>query len=500
MKSNTYLALGNAIAASLLLSACSDNQEQQIDTKTQAVSDVRQLINSNQIIPFSSQNLSHIPSIDSPIAQLGKQLFFAKSLSGNMDTACASCHHPVLGGGDDLSLSIGVDAVNPSLLGPGRVHASDAMHFDGGPTVPRNAPTTFNIALYNEVMFHDGRVESLAEQHAPNGQNTPIRTPDSPFNSADLQSGANLAAAQARFPVTSKEEMRGFDFAVGETNAVLRDMLASRLRGETGELGDFDWYQAFANAMNSPAGTPAEELVTFNNIAFALGEYERSQIFINSPWNQFVAGDDNALSEEALRGAKLFFNTPENGGFNCASCHSGAFMTDEKFHVVALPQVGRGKGNGDFGDDDFGRYRETKLDDDKYAFRTPHLLNVTATGPWGHNGAYTSLTDIVKHHLNPAQMLESYNPDGIQPGIQASNWQYNAALALEQLTRLRSEGKAKLQDISYTSEQLDDLMTFLAALTDPCVEDANCLAPWIPTSADNIDGTLLNAEFATSHK
>ena len=94
-----------------------------------------------------------LPAIDEPKAQLGKKLFFTKGLGGDDDSACVTCHHPMLGGGDDLSLPIGVGAVTPDLLGPGRAHDVNAVggEFDGGPTVPRNAPTTFNIALWDQA-------------------------------------------------------------------------------------------------------------------------------------------------------------------------------------------------------------------------------------------------------------------------------------------------------------------------------------------------------------
>ena len=43
-----------------------------------------------------------------------------------------------------------------------------------------------------------------------------------------------------------------------------------------------------------------------------------------------------------------------------------------------------------------------------FKFRTPSLRNVTATGPWGHSGAYTSLEEVIRHHLNPVQSLHQY--------------------------------------------------------------------------------------------
>ena len=65
-----------------------------------------------------------VPEIGEPVVQLGKALFFSTALGGEGDTACVSCHHPVLGGGDGLSLPVGVHAVDlngeldSALIGP----------------------------------------------------------------------------------------------------------------------------------------------------------------------------------------------------------------------------------------------------------------------------------------------------------------------------------------------------------------------------------------------
>ena len=158
-------------------------------------------------------------------------------LGGDSDSACVTCHHPSLGGGDNLSLSIGVGAEIPDLLGPGRFHNSTATNYDGGPTVPRNAPTTFNIAIWDQALFHDGRVESLGKTPGANGDDgLGIRTPDSDFGVADPNAGATLAAAQSRFPVTSAEEMRGFIFEADNSNDAVRTSLVDKLT----DAGDWE--------------------------------------------------------------------------------------------------------------------------------------------------------------------------------------------------------------------------------------------------------------------
>jgi len=441
-----------------------------------------------------------LPSITDAKAQLGMKLFFTKALGGDRDSACVTCHHPTLGGGDDLALPIGVDAETPDLLGPGRFHSIAGDHFDGGPTVPRNAPTTFNLGMWDSVLFHDGRVESIsgaANQMGADEQG--IRTPDSGFGVADAQvaSGLTLAAAQARFPVTSPEEMKNFGNFDGISNAEVRTNLEQIIGDNGSPLGGLlavnQWLVEFQDGFVSPTGT-AEELITFTNISDAIADYENSQVFVDTAWKAFVEGDDNAISSAAKVGAQLFFNSVADGGANCASCHSGDFFTDEGFHVVAMPQIGRGKGNGPNGTDDFGRFRESGETVDMYAFRTPSLLNTSATGPWGHAGGYSTLTETVKHHLNPQMALDNYDFLQIDPNIQAVDMKENTQLAVDQIVANRAAGITSIEDVSLDDAQVKFLVEFLLTLTDPCVEDRVCIGQWVPDASDtNPDALRINA-------
>lgn len=416
-----------------------------------------------------------IPDKNDSIVTLGKRLFFSKSLSGNRDTACVSCHHPQLGGGDNLSLPIGVDAVLPDLLGPGRLHRSDAEEYDGGPSVPRNAPTTFNVAAWNTFLFHDGRAEGK--------EDGTIRTPDMPFNQGDPLSGRNLVHAQARFPVTSKEEMKGFAHD-DKNNQQIREFLAQRLGGYGNGIGllpdTFYWQRQFRVGFNQPTAS-SETLITEQNISFALGEYQRSQVFVSNPWQRYVQGETQVLSESAKRGALLFFQDKEKGGVGCSTCHSGDFFTDEGFHNIGIPQIGRGKGDGD-GSGDFGRFRETGDELDKFAIRTPSLLNVEMTGPWGHSGAYTTLGGVVRHHLQPQQSVSDYNTSQLgQLGIQnLDKLQRNTQAALD-------HSNFALSNQEFTNQDVSDLVNFLKTLTDPCTKAASCLSPWVLGKDDDPD-------------
>ena len=187
----------------LVLVGCSDCAEDD-SCKMSLDDDLHSLIKTHNLKADPTQGLT-LPSINDDKAQLGMKLFFSKALGGAKDSACVTCHHPVLGGGDNLSLPIGIESIDPDQLGEGRTYDPSGIYYDHGDAlVPRNAPSTYNIALWKRALFWDGRVENVLQ----NGKVVGIRTPDSAFDTPDPKAGANLAVAQARFPVTSRDEMR----------------------------------------------------------------------------------------------------------------------------------------------------------------------------------------------------------------------------------------------------------------------------------------------------
>lgn len=437
-----------------------------------------------------------VPNITSPAAQLGKKLFFSKSLGGGLDTACASCHHPTLGGADELALPIGVEAVQPEVLGNGRVNSG------GLPFVPRNSPTIFNTVLWDTGLFWDSRIESLGKETGENGAASGISTPDSGFGISDVNAGVNLATAQARFPVTSTDEMKTDSFENGSSNDLIRAHLAARIgdygTGQ-GELSLNQWLQEFQAGFSR--SDDAETLITYENIAHAIGEYERSMLFIDSPWQQYLNGDQTALSDQQKRGALLFFRPNNERGAGCAACHNGTLFSDGRHHTVAFPQFG--PGNGDGNNDDFGRERVTGSTDDRYRFRTPSLLNIALTAPYGHAGTYKSLEKVVRHYRNPNRSVENFFEDARWcqlpqfENIADCNALYpdafaNSELALNKLRAEQQNNTSLLQRANLNDREVGELVAFLHALTDECATSRACLAPWIADEVtDNPDNNVL---------
>ena len=447
--------------------------------------------------PTTGRNL---PDISDPLAQLGKKLFFSKSLSGDLDVACASCHHPALGGADGLSLPVGVGAVDPDVVGPGRSRA------DGLPNVGRHSQSVFNVGLFDSSLFWDSRVESIGKEAGMNGAGSGIRTPDTAISVQDPNAGGNLVAAQARFPVAVESEMRG-SLLPGEDGDAVRDRLAARLGdyGDgQGELANNNWLAEFQTAFASSAN--AETLITFENIALAIGEYQRSMVFVDTPWKAYVEGDDNAISDLAKEGALLFFGDTANERLECVNCHSGDFFTDEDHHTIGFPQVGIGKGDAATGDDDFGREQQTADNTHRYRFRTPTLLNNGITAPYGHAGSYRTLTLTAGHYAIPEDTVASFFDNGgtcsleqfaldpdcatLFPNSEANTSQALAKALLEQT----SDPDHTFPDISFSPPSDASLVVaFLETLNDPCASDRACVAPWIPEPGEAPDDHQLNA-------
>ena len=152
------------------------------------------------------------------------------------------------------------------------------------------------------------------------------------------------------------------------------------------------------------------------------------------------------------------------GKAGCDSCHAGRFQTDHDFHAIAMPQLGPGKAaRFERHARDVGRLRVTGDPKDAYAFRTPSLRNVTATAPYGHDGAYASLEAVIRHHLAPVASLRAYDPaQAILPALAVEDtWVLDRPEEIEAIAAANSLAPMDLSDA-----EVANLLAFLGALTD----------------------------------
>jgi cytochrome c peroxidase len=196
----------------------------------------------------------------------------------------------------------------------------------------RNAPTVLNAAFHT-AQFWDGRAKDVEEQ-----AKGPILNPGEMAHSTE-------------------------DFTVDVIKSIeaYRTLFASAFPGQ-------------------------EQPLTYANIANAIGAFERTLI-TTSRFDNYLAGDINALNEQEKKGLQTFMNA------GCNACHMTATFGGnmyQKFGVTKNYWEATGSKT-----KDEGRYQVTKNESDKYFFKVPSLRNVTRTYPYFHDGSVWDLKEAV---------------------------------------------------------------------------------------------------------
>ena len=407
------------------------------ETRAQLIAAVRQLAEVRNLDPIEAPT-----PVRSALVELGRVLAFDKILSGNRDISCMSCHLPSFATGDGRSLSIGQGATG---LGPDRLHP-------GGTFIPRNSPPLFNLHVAKQF-FWDGRVEEL-----PDGT---IRTPAGGQLTPDMEAVFEFGAlsAQALFPVESRSEMRadtGNDLAAvpdGDFTALWAALMV--------RLGAIAEYRSMFEAAYT--GTAFDDM-TFAHASNAIAGFYVSELaFTATPWDVFLPGDDGQLTDQQLRGARSFMD------FGCMFCHGADEFDDGKFHNVAVPQLGPGKGDGPGGNDDFGRERVTGDPSDRRLFKTPQLRNVELTAPYGHAGQFAELVAIVRHYDDIDRRLTEFDATQVEPALRGT--------MLDNVSDILANRDVLTVDRFMEVGEAEDIAAWLESLTDPAARDLSFVVP-----------------------
>ena len=385
-------------------------------------------------------SLDDFVDADPAQGRIGQLLFYDKILSGNRNISCGTCHHHEQAGGDGLSLGIGEGGIG---VGPDRT-AQDIRK-----RVPRNAPSLWNIGHNSiNVLFWDGRLE-VSDQF-DNGF-------DSPAEEWLPEGLDNIVAAQSLFPLTAQFEMAGNpgeNAIAGATHDRIDaawPIIEARVRTEP------EYVSLFIEAFETVSEKTDITIVEIGNAmgAFITTEWRS----FDSPYDKWLTG--TPLHNNAERGRQLFFGTA-----GCASCHSGPLFSDQDFHALGLPAFGPGRTRTfDKMPRDVGRMGETDLLSDAYKFRTPSLRNVALTAPYGHNGAYPTLGDMIHHHSDPASARARWTPN--MAALPYAPWMAGVDFAIQQDRRemARQNEILDIDPISLNSMQIADIVSFLHALT-----------------------------------
>ena len=114
----------------------------------------------------------------------------------------------------------------------------------------------------------------------------------------------------------------------------------------------------------------------------ALASYVRTILSGNSPYDRYLAGDREALTEQQRLGLQLF-----RGKGGCTSCHLGPNLTDERFHNTGIGKP-----------DEAGRFAVTGKPQDRGAFKTPSLREAARIPPYMHDGTLSTLKEVIDYY------------------------------------------------------------------------------------------------------
>lgn len=194
----------------------------------------------------------------------------------------------------------------------------------GGQQGNINSPTVYN-AVFNFRQFWDGRAKDLKEQVFG-----PIKNP--------VEMGHNM------------------------------DLMVATLQKNKMYLNEF-------NDIYSDG-------ITSENVADAIAEFETVLITPDSPFDKYLKGEENAISQKAKEGYRLFTSK------GCVLCHNGVNIGGNFYNKFGIYKKVRSS--------NLGRYNVTKREDDKYVFKVPSLRNIALTAPYMHDGREETLKGAVE--------------------------------------------------------------------------------------------------------
>jgi cytochrome c peroxidase len=322
---------------------------------------------------------------------LGKILFWEEQLSSDNDVACGTCHLPEHAGADPrLGVHPGAFAADfDDVIGSPGVFRRDAEGravndpvFGYERQVTRRAAPSSYGALYAPAQFWDGRAGDAFLD---------------PLSSTIVIPTGGSLESQALGPILSGVEMaregRTFSDVTNKLANVTPLVLARNLPPDmSAALPPGTTYpDLFDAAFGDTTITPVR-------IAFAIATYERSLVADQTPWDAFIAGDNDAMTASQQQGWTFFSNS------NCSDCHTPPFFTNDEFRVIGVRPPSEDAGVGAI----------TGVPTDDGRFKVPTLRNVGVKPTFMHNGRMSTVDSAVIFY-QPTQLHFAQNLDPLIP-------------------------------------------------------------------------------------
>ncbi len=343
--------------------------------------------------------------------KLGQLLYFDQNLSLYQNQSCATCHHQKAAFADPLNAQDPWNSV---------VSLGSDPTLNGG----RNAPTASYAAfipvfqqiedegdlLYAGGQFWDGRADTLKDQ--------------------------------AKGPFLNPVEM-----AMPNEAAVIRAIADPSNKNYKSYLKLFlSVYKTDLTTLNFDDNT--QVMNAYNNMAQAIGAFEQTDRFtlFTSKYDFYLAGKAKFTAQEQ-NGLALF-----EGKAQCFLCHPSAATVNPNGTIVpplftdfTYDNLGIPKSDNPMIADfpvDYGLGGRLGESAENGKYRVSSLRNIALTPPYGHNGYFAILADIV-HFYNTAG-------DGTWPAPEVA----------------QNVNRVELGNLGLTAQEEADLVAFLMTLSD----------------------------------
>ena len=333
------------------------------------------------LLPESDDFLNIPQDPSNPITaekvELGKFIYHETGITSSennqtdMDNtwSCASCHNGQNGFKSGIRQGIGEGGV-------GFDHRTFAEGMEDFADVqPVTSPTVLNTA-YQEVMLWNGQFGNVIGGIVNIGIDPERHFTEGTPKEANLRSLAGL-----------------------ETQAVA-GLGVHRMNVEEGSI--LTTNEKYQMMFESAYGT-SQPHDMLEAAAFAIAAYERTILANQAPFQDFLRGDEEALTLEEVEGAKVFF-----GKGNCAGCHNGPALSSPVGSMATEVFMTLGFHDLDMWEDTIGEVNQatkegrsgfTGDDMEKYAFKVPPLYNLIDTTVFGHGGSFTSVEEVVRYKV-----------------------------------------------------------------------------------------------------
>ncbi len=406
----------------------------------------------------------------SPMAALGKMLFFEPRLSASGQMSCASCHSPQHAFGPANALSVQMGGKDGHLQGlravPNLTYSKETPFFSIGATDEASEEANpGGSSSITEALSQDGihlaTQQPLTKQASQIKQAHQAASPSDQVPEGGLfwDGRADSLEAQALGPLMNPLEMANTSKAV----------LVRTLK----QLPYIKQIEQFAG----PDIMQNDDRF-LEEVLFLIGRYqteERAFAPYSSKYDAYLAGKATLTAPE-MRGLKLF-DDPNKG--NCAACHLDQprpnghppMFTDYEFEALGVPRNPGISANQDAHFYDLGICGPSRHD--VYAqqaancglFKTPSLRNVAVRQAYFHNGVYHNLRDVLNFYVNRdihPELVYAKLPNGTIHKFDDLPQKYQGNIDYHDAPFNRKVGDAP----ALTDAEISDVIAFLNTLTD----------------------------------